>query len=195
MKRSNLVINDPCNADWSGMTPNERGRHCASCALTVHDLSTMTEAEAKALFRERRNERVCVRYLCDESDAIVFRKEPEERLSPKLLEAPMLLRRMRRGAAVIAAAAAAASVGCSVSSGNLLASDAPNALAEKNDRRWVMGEPEYTPDDASVDGGAPSADSGGDASQDDVGVQMGGAEYTPDDASVDGDAAAPSRNK
>lgn len=41
---STIRIPDPCNEDWNAMQPDAKGRHCASCAFTVEDLSGATDA-------------------------------------------------------------------------------------------------------------------------------------------------------
>ncbi len=46
------------------MPGDVQGRFCDKCEKTVHDLSSRTEAEVRAMMREaaRRGERVCVRF-------------------------------------------------------------------------------------------------------------------------------------
>ena len=51
-------------------------RFCDSCAKNVHDISSMTEVQArKTLDEERRKGRVCVRYQLDQDGEILFRPE------------------------------------------------------------------------------------------------------------------------
>jgi hypothetical protein len=54
------------------MTGDDRERHCASCNKSVRDLSAGTEEEARAFLREKRGERVCVRFARDGSGAVRF---------------------------------------------------------------------------------------------------------------------------
>lgn len=88
------------------MKPVPGGRFCDDCSKVVHDLSAMSEEEARALLASTPKERVCVRYVYDyqtqrvvfgESDAQVI---PEHRLSARLkrklamaaaIAAPMLV--------------------------------------------------------------------------------------------------------
>lgn len=62
-RRDEAALVTPCRADWSAMTPVEaRQRLCAECNKVVHDLSAMTEADAR---RALRSGPLCVRYLYD----------------------------------------------------------------------------------------------------------------------------------
>jgi len=56
------------------MTPEQRGRFCGACQKTVHDLSAMSEDDAKALLRD--GEDICVSYLSDRSGEVRFRPQP-----------------------------------------------------------------------------------------------------------------------
>jgi hypothetical protein len=56
-----ISIAQPCREDWSAMSPVSRARFCAHCQRQVHDLSTMTTAEADDLLC-RAAGRLCVRY-------------------------------------------------------------------------------------------------------------------------------------
>jgi hypothetical protein len=65
-------ISNPCHEDWSKMTPDDRGRHCAACAKTVVDVTAMPYAAAQAYLAglnqrqgERSHEHVCVRAFSD----------------------------------------------------------------------------------------------------------------------------------
>lgn len=66
-----LRIAEPCHESWDAMTPAGRGRHCASCARTVIDVTAMAPAEGRAFVahelpaRLARGERVCVRARAD----------------------------------------------------------------------------------------------------------------------------------
>ncbi|MBA3846367.1 MAG: carboxypeptidase-like regulatory domain-containing protein, partial [Planctomycetes bacterium] len=48
----NLHIATPCHEDWSGMTPNGPGRHCASCDKTVVDLTALAPAASAVAMGE-----------------------------------------------------------------------------------------------------------------------------------------------
>lgn len=59
MKRTDLPIPEPCDADWDAMTGDDQRRFCDHCQKHVHDLSAMTESEARGVTSEPG---VCVRY-------------------------------------------------------------------------------------------------------------------------------------
>lgn len=71
MKRDNLPINEPCHADWSAMDGDRQKRFCGECSKHVHNLSAMTEPEAKAVLTTV--EQPCVRYTCNPDGTIRFR--------------------------------------------------------------------------------------------------------------------------
>jgi hypothetical protein len=71
VKTNDVVIRTPCGADWNSMDPRGSARFCGSCEKLVHDLSALSEPEARALLRDSR-EAVCVRYLHDASGEIWF---------------------------------------------------------------------------------------------------------------------------
>jgi hypothetical protein len=73
MRTLHLPIADPCHEDWDAMDPTERGRFCQKCTKEVHDLSSMDEAQARALLRARAGARICVRYEHDDEGRIHFR--------------------------------------------------------------------------------------------------------------------------
>lgn len=72
MKRSEIPIPLPCHEDWDTMTVEGRRRFCGVCQTHVHDLSRMTEVEGRALLAERADESLCVRYLVDHHDDVLF---------------------------------------------------------------------------------------------------------------------------
>jgi hypothetical protein len=43
-----IQIPQPCHEDWGKMTPNEQGRHCASCDKTVTDFTKMSDKQIAA---------------------------------------------------------------------------------------------------------------------------------------------------
>lgn len=55
-----LTVPQPCHEDWDKMTPNERGRHCASCNKTVIDFSLYSDRELVEFFKNASG-RVCGR--------------------------------------------------------------------------------------------------------------------------------------
>ncbi len=68
-----LPIARPCAASFAAMPGDATKRFCASCNKHVHDLSSGTEADARALFEKNRGERVCVRFAKDSAGNVRFR--------------------------------------------------------------------------------------------------------------------------
>ncbi len=105
MKRDELPIASPCQADFASMSPvaalREKGRFCGDCKKVVHDLSKMTAREARSLLAAPKTEGLCVRYLYDAAGEIVFQRElgivPASELSR--------FARMARGAKIAVAVA------------------------------------------------------------------------------------------
>jgi hypothetical protein len=56
------------------MAPRESARFCGDCKKLVHDLSAMSEANARRLL-ERSSESLCVRYLHDRAGEIWFAED------------------------------------------------------------------------------------------------------------------------
>lgn len=59
MKRDEAEIQSPCHENWDDMTGDDARRYCGKCDKHVHNLSAMTEHEARSVVA-RKN--VCVRY-------------------------------------------------------------------------------------------------------------------------------------
>jgi hypothetical protein len=76
MLANDLPIASPCGADWRTMKPSDTKRFCDACKKHVHDLSSMTEAEAQRLMETPPTEGLCVRYLYDARGVIAFRPAP-----------------------------------------------------------------------------------------------------------------------
>lgn len=81
------------------MDPRGTARFCGSCSKLVHDLSAMTEQEARALLSQT-TEQLCVRYLYDAAGEIWF--EPTR---AALVDARALTKKGRRSLAAGAVAA------------------------------------------------------------------------------------------
>lgn len=58
MKKIELSIPKPCHEDWNTMTPEGRGRFCASCHKTVIDFSQMSDSQIADFFKKPK-ESVC----------------------------------------------------------------------------------------------------------------------------------------
>ncbi len=84
MPRLHLPIHDPCHEDWTAMARvGESRRFCDSCSKHVHNVSSMTEREARELLAEEsQNGRVCVRYITDAAGHIKFKAETTRASAP-----------------------------------------------------------------------------------------------------------------
>ena len=75
MKRKELHIAEPCAADWDGMTGDDRKRYCLQCTKHVHNVSELTETEAKELLTE--NDNLGVQYAFNREGEILFSDTPD----------------------------------------------------------------------------------------------------------------------
>lgn len=50
-----LILNDPCNEDWTKMAPKGCGRFCAACEKTVVDFSEMSNEDFIAFFQQTKS--------------------------------------------------------------------------------------------------------------------------------------------
>ncbi len=80
----NLSIPTPCSENWENMTPNERGRHCASCDKTVIDFSLYTDKQLVEFFNKTTN-KVCGRLSNWQLERQVVYAEPQNHFLYKLL--------------------------------------------------------------------------------------------------------------
>lgn len=74
----------PCSEPWDQMSPRGCNRHCASCDKIVHDLATLTYAEAEALLEL--GTEVCVRAQVG-TDGTVKLKPDEHRPGRRIVAA------------------------------------------------------------------------------------------------------------
>lgn len=101
MHKDELRIDSPCSADWNAMKAGDVSRFCGDCKKTVHDLSSLDRAAARALLSAPPTEGLCVRYLYDELGHVVFADTFRDRPLP----VRALLRKTARaigGAALLA---------------------------------------------------------------------------------------------
>jgi hypothetical protein len=57
-----ISIPKPCPANWDEMIPNELGKFCGLCSLTVVDFTKMSEAEIKEYFVCHYGQKTCGRF-------------------------------------------------------------------------------------------------------------------------------------
>jgi hypothetical protein len=101
MHRDTIPIASPCGIDWNGMTlADAKKRFCGECKKHVHDLSQMTQAEARGLLTSPSADGLCVRYLYDERGEIWFAPDATPLLAPRPLAR---LKRLVVAAATVAA--------------------------------------------------------------------------------------------
>lgn len=95
MRAVDLPIPEPCDADWGAMrVVGATTRHCDHCDKAVHDLSAMSDGEARSLLA---NERVCVRFYSDERGQVMHRPPVRYRYEGRQrvrLSLPRLARRL-----------------------------------------------------------------------------------------------------
>ena len=73
MQRDEAPIRTPCSADWAAMTGDDARRFCSLCNQHVHNLSAMTEADARAVVAQ---EDVCVRYTVNPRTQAIRHRVP-----------------------------------------------------------------------------------------------------------------------
>lgn len=73
MHRTDAPIRTPCSADWESMEGDTERRFCTSCNKLVHDLSAMTEVQARSIVAEGG---VCVRYRSDPGTGDLQHRRP-----------------------------------------------------------------------------------------------------------------------
>ncbi len=72
MKNYRITIPKPCHEDWQKMTPNEKGRFCASCTKTVVDFTKKSTKEIQEYLTENKGKRVCGHFYRKQLDSIVI---------------------------------------------------------------------------------------------------------------------------
>lgn len=53
-----IIIPTPCHENWNNMTPDEKGRFCSVCSMTVRDFRTSTDEEIMDAFSDS-SENIC----------------------------------------------------------------------------------------------------------------------------------------
>ncbi|MEO1271237.1 MAG: hypothetical protein AAFX99_24360, partial [Myxococcota bacterium] len=99
MKADHLTIAEPCQADWNAMTGTASRRFCGSCQKHVHNLSEMTERQARKLLKQAScGTELCVRYRSGADGQIVF--QPEFGLDVRLRNQLAGVRRLLAASAI-----------------------------------------------------------------------------------------------
>ncbi len=62
MENYKVNIPKPCQEDWNKMIPNEEGRFCKICNLSVVDFTEMSTEEIQMYFLQRNRKEVCGYY-------------------------------------------------------------------------------------------------------------------------------------
>ena len=65
MKKIELSIPKPCHENWNVMTPEDKGRFCASCQKTVIDFTNMSDRQVAEFFKKPAGN-VCGRFANDQ---------------------------------------------------------------------------------------------------------------------------------
>ena len=94
-----VPVPNRCHADRERMRPSATGRYCGECEQHVHDLSSMTERQARRLMARAAEERLCVSYVADADGSL--------RTAPERPSAWVPLQRLVRKARPAALAASA----------------------------------------------------------------------------------------
>src|SRR5687768_15832027 len=74
MRTIHLPVAEPCHERWDAMEPEARGRFCQVCTKSVHDVSSLTEDETRALLQANAGRSICVRYTHDAAGNIRHRR-------------------------------------------------------------------------------------------------------------------------
>lgn len=67
MKKFTLSVTKPCHEDWEQMTPDQRGRFCASCQKSVVDFTAMSDRQVADYFKKS-SVSTCGRFYRDQLD-------------------------------------------------------------------------------------------------------------------------------
>ncbi|TKK67152.1 T9SS type A sorting domain-containing protein [Ilyomonas limi] len=80
MKRETYVsIPQPCHENWDSMTPQDKGRYCASCAKTVIDFSLMSDAQVLYYLSQSKG-RLCGRFSQEQTERPLVPMKREKKM-------------------------------------------------------------------------------------------------------------------
>ncbi len=99
-----IHIQSPCSASWSAMQGGDKGRHCESCDLKVHNLAAMSRAEGESLLANRDAEaRLCVRMEFHPDGTCVTADRPQPVPDKKVRPSRSVAAALALGAGLLAA--------------------------------------------------------------------------------------------
>jgi hypothetical protein len=86
MKQKRIVIKlpNPCHENWNDMTPNEQGRHCASCSKTIVDFSKYNDRQLIEFFNKATS-KICGHFSATQVNRELVYIEPRNHFLYKLL--------------------------------------------------------------------------------------------------------------
>lgn len=105
MRQNEIPIPSPCDEPFADMRALGRGpaRLCATCATPVHDLSALSDDEARRWVAQHRAASPCVRYAIGDDGEILHRGAPRPDVPPS---------RLTRAAAALGAVAVLGGAAC-----------------------------------------------------------------------------------
>ncbi len=65
-----IHIPEPCKEDWNGMSPVQKGRHCAMCDRVIRDFSTFSDTQLVAMFKQNRGT-LCGRFHASQVNRVL----------------------------------------------------------------------------------------------------------------------------
>ncbi|MFO0662892.1 MAG: hypothetical protein U0174_03020 [Polyangiaceae bacterium] len=155
MKKNDIAIPIPCDANWDTMTPEGRKRFCDRCKKHVHDLSQLSREEANELLARRVRDDLCVSFLYDRMGNVVF-----DMVDTRIVAPSRLVRAKRAAAAAAATLALSTTIACGGAEGVTRTGGAPPADMHRLGGAVAMPPPtasalEAPPSPSSVPSNAP----------------------------------------
>lgn len=72
-----LKIDNPCNEDWTSMSPNETGKYCLHCSKSVIDFTHLTDNQIIHLL-EKNSNNLCGRFTDEQLNRIIEIRQPSK---------------------------------------------------------------------------------------------------------------------
>lgn len=71
MKKPAIIhIPEPCKEDWAGMSPTQKGRHCAKCDRVIRDFSTFSDTQLMAMLKQNQG-KICGRFHASQVNRVL----------------------------------------------------------------------------------------------------------------------------